>query len=721
MIRGTGDGVAQEVSVKNSSHKLTTDAYPAFGGKDAAPSPLHFNLTSLSSCTQVTGSLVAKDLGLNLGKWDVEVAGHLDPSVLTQGVEGNANWKAISLKVRVDAEASKVDFEKFASETERRCPVTQLLSTCKTLDHVLNGSELLRGHEAPWAYLLHMQANTTHNLHDTVIEQVPAAVGRVMDEVLGQGRDKMCRYDCTTPADVQKVMANIARATVVNQHPVPSIWPFVEHMNVYMMNEFLATGLTLVDTPGLGDENLWVQLTTDTAMTNAGMMVLVHDHARPNGQAVLDQAIPQCVNRGKISTTIMVLTKMDEITVPPEDDRTALSVAQLNRLQTVEQAVADCQRLFTEATRAPVLLSEDDDASAAGLRAARATKDAALKSLSQARRERTACAINIFIDKHRNLLREKVDDPTIIRKRALKVIHISNKQYFSADPDAQVPLADTGIPRLRAELWRFAHKDHLSHLKSVMRQLSLALLGIDAVLNHAPSVRKESMRPKLRDQLDDEPELSVSFFQDLFNAHAAQPMLASSASYTTGMIDVIDKFPGRFKAQTIMTLLKKDGVFKPKVFSDDAFQWWDTLLACYGTAGFKKYEEAFETHFEDVCSSMSELGVTNGFDPTKFNAVVGLRAQQLDAEIRAIWNTFIGTTDALDDNLMGYRAPNLLQLAHQPAYADASKIIGQRKGKPVKAGFTASTGKNVTKPNPTYNVTVLSKDGVVSINGPKLK
>ncbi|EGP84227.1 unnamed protein product [Zymoseptoria tritici ST99CH_3D1] len=125
-IRGTGDGVAQEVSVKNSSHKLTTDAYPAFGGKDAAPSPLHFNLTSLSSCTQVTGSLVAKDLGINLGKWDVEVAGHLDPSVLTQGVEGNANWKAISLKVRVDAEASKVDFEKFASETERRCPVTQL-------------------------------------------------------------------------------------------------------------------------------------------------------------------------------------------------------------------------------------------------------------------------------------------------------------------------------------------------------------------------------------------------------------------------------------------------------------------------------------------------------------------------------------------------------------------------------------------------------------------
>ncbi|USW53878.1 Putative OsmC/Ohr family, K domain-like, alpha/beta, OsmC/Ohr superfamily protein [Septoria linicola] len=125
-VRGLGNGVAQEVSVKGSSHTINTDAYPAFGGQDASPSPLHFNLAALSSCTQVTGSIVAKDLGIKLGKWDVTVAGQLDPSVLVRGKEGNANWKAISLEVKLESDADKAKFEEFTRETERRCPVTQL-------------------------------------------------------------------------------------------------------------------------------------------------------------------------------------------------------------------------------------------------------------------------------------------------------------------------------------------------------------------------------------------------------------------------------------------------------------------------------------------------------------------------------------------------------------------------------------------------------------------
>lgn len=126
-IAGSGSGVAQKISIASSPHSIATDAYPAFGGKDAAPSPLHFNLTSLSSCTQVTGSIVAKDLGITLGKWDVQVKGQLDPSVLVQGKEGNANWNSITLDVQVEADGVEESrFKQFASETERRCPVTQL-------------------------------------------------------------------------------------------------------------------------------------------------------------------------------------------------------------------------------------------------------------------------------------------------------------------------------------------------------------------------------------------------------------------------------------------------------------------------------------------------------------------------------------------------------------------------------------------------------------------
>ncbi|KAF7186004.1 hypothetical protein HII31_12667 [Pseudocercospora fuligena] len=125
-VKGQGTGVAQKFQVANSSHVINTDAYPAFGGKDAYPSPLHFNLTALSSCTQVTGSIVAKDLGISISKWNVSVKGDLDPSVLIKGVEGNANWSAITLSAEIESDADDATFKKLGEETERRCPVTQL-------------------------------------------------------------------------------------------------------------------------------------------------------------------------------------------------------------------------------------------------------------------------------------------------------------------------------------------------------------------------------------------------------------------------------------------------------------------------------------------------------------------------------------------------------------------------------------------------------------------
>jgi hypothetical protein len=53
----------------DAGHQFGADAYPAFGGQDAAPSPLFYALGSLTSCNQVTATLFAKDLGITLGAW----------------------------------------------------------------------------------------------------------------------------------------------------------------------------------------------------------------------------------------------------------------------------------------------------------------------------------------------------------------------------------------------------------------------------------------------------------------------------------------------------------------------------------------------------------------------------------------------------------------------------------------------------------------------------
>ena len=132
VIRGEGTGVAQHVVVPDSPHAFDTDAYPAFGGNDEAPSPLFYALASLSSCNQVTASLVAKDLGIALGKLQFDVHGDLDTAVLVTGAEGNANFDRVTLRAKIESDATPEQFAQLESETERRCPVSQLFKRSGT-------------------------------------------------------------------------------------------------------------------------------------------------------------------------------------------------------------------------------------------------------------------------------------------------------------------------------------------------------------------------------------------------------------------------------------------------------------------------------------------------------------------------------------------------------------------------------------------------------------
>jgi len=126
VVHGTGTGVAQHLVVPGSPHAFRTDAYPAFGGNDADPSPLLYLLGSLTSCNQVTAQLVAKDLGITLGRLTFEVQGDLDTVVMVGGEDGNANFERVVVTATVEADAPAEQFEALRRETERRCPVSQM-------------------------------------------------------------------------------------------------------------------------------------------------------------------------------------------------------------------------------------------------------------------------------------------------------------------------------------------------------------------------------------------------------------------------------------------------------------------------------------------------------------------------------------------------------------------------------------------------------------------
>ena len=127
-VRGDGTGVAQHVVVPDSPHSFDTDAYPAFGGADAAPSPLLYLLGSLTSCNQVTAQLVAKDLGITLGRLSISATGDLDTAVFVGGEEGNATFRRVVVTATVESDATPEQFARLEAETMRRCPVSQLFA-----------------------------------------------------------------------------------------------------------------------------------------------------------------------------------------------------------------------------------------------------------------------------------------------------------------------------------------------------------------------------------------------------------------------------------------------------------------------------------------------------------------------------------------------------------------------------------------------------------------
>ena len=127
VVHAEGTGVQQDITVAGDNpHQIKADTYPAFGGEDKAPSPLAYALTALSSCNQVVSQGVAQGLGVTLGAFTFDVQGDLDTAVIAGGEEGNANFDRVSVKATVESDATPEQFEQLKSETERRCPVTQL-------------------------------------------------------------------------------------------------------------------------------------------------------------------------------------------------------------------------------------------------------------------------------------------------------------------------------------------------------------------------------------------------------------------------------------------------------------------------------------------------------------------------------------------------------------------------------------------------------------------
>jgi putative redox protein len=129
-VSGQGTGVAQTVAVDGADYVIETDAYPAFGGKDEHPSPLAYTLASLSSCNQVTSSIVAKELGITIEHVRFDVAADFNPTTMTTGThrDGETTFQNLRIDAVITTDGTEEQVAQLARETERRCPVSQLFA-----------------------------------------------------------------------------------------------------------------------------------------------------------------------------------------------------------------------------------------------------------------------------------------------------------------------------------------------------------------------------------------------------------------------------------------------------------------------------------------------------------------------------------------------------------------------------------------------------------------
>ncbi|WP_300008978.1 OsmC family protein [Pseudonocardia sp.] len=128
-VSGAGTGVAQTVAVSGADHVIRTDAYPAFGGQDAHPSPLAYTLASLSSCNQVTAQVVAKELGITIESVRFDVSADLDPTTMTTGRESaDATFQNLVIAAEITTDAPADRFDTLRDEVARRCPVSVLFT-----------------------------------------------------------------------------------------------------------------------------------------------------------------------------------------------------------------------------------------------------------------------------------------------------------------------------------------------------------------------------------------------------------------------------------------------------------------------------------------------------------------------------------------------------------------------------------------------------------------
>jgi len=120
---------AARVAVKARNFNIIVDEPESLGGDDKGPNPVEYLLSSIVGCLNVTGHLVAGEMGFTISSLQIKASGRLNPSRLF-GKESSdrTGFKGVDIELLVDADADSDTLASWLKKIELRCPVSDNLA-----------------------------------------------------------------------------------------------------------------------------------------------------------------------------------------------------------------------------------------------------------------------------------------------------------------------------------------------------------------------------------------------------------------------------------------------------------------------------------------------------------------------------------------------------------------------------------------------------------------
>lgn len=120
---------ATRLDVSARDFTMVVDEPERLGGTNAGPNPLEYELASLAGCINVTGHLVAKEMGLTISDVRMTLSGTLNPArFMGRGEEERAGFKEITVALELQGVTDPAQLEKWRAAVEERCPVSDNLN-----------------------------------------------------------------------------------------------------------------------------------------------------------------------------------------------------------------------------------------------------------------------------------------------------------------------------------------------------------------------------------------------------------------------------------------------------------------------------------------------------------------------------------------------------------------------------------------------------------------